>query len=319
MIVHLKKIYSKYLHRKSLKQEFEYYNALSKKYQVADNYERLEYIIKVQTHGIEKGLSFRTPKEAFGVPKILVLIDNIKQYIQYPKLNRETINESLNVISTYINKFKGNPKIADVENGMNDILQKFGKIAECQAGTITIDKKLVDEAINIDYPKFIKARHSYRYFTKDVNIEQIKEALEIARYTPTACNRQPQNVHIYKGNEMEQVLTIQHGALGFINEMSYCILITADMRAYSKVELYQAYVDGGLYAMNLLNALHSTGLGTIPLTCGHLQGSGRKQLAPFGIEEYECPILIIGIGGREERAEVNVSPRKDYNEYTKFH
>lgn len=71
--------------------------------------------------------------------------------------------------------------------------------------------------------------------------------------------------------------------------------------------------------MNLLNALHSTGLGTIPLTCGHLQGIGRKQLAPFGIEEYECPILIIGIGGREERAEVNVSPRKDYNEYTKFH
>lgn len=319
MIAYLKKIYGRYLHRKSLKEEFEYYNALSKKYQTADNYERLEYIIKVQTHGIEKGLSFRTPKEAFGVPKILVLINNIKQYIQYQKLNRETVNESLNVISTYINKFKGNSKIADIENGMNEILQNFGKIEECQAGTITIDKKLIDKAIDIDYPSFVKARHSYRYFTKDVNIEQIKEALEIARYTPTACNRQPQNVHIYKGNEMEQVLTIQHGALGFINEMSYCILITADMRAYSKVELYQAYVDGGLYAMNLLNALHSTGLGTIPLTCGHLQGTGRKQLATFGIEEYECPILIIGIGGREESAKVNVSPRKDYNEYTKFH
>ena len=88
MIVHLKKIYSKYLHRKSLKQEFEYYNALSKKYQVADNYERLEYIIKVQTHGIEKGLSFRTPKEAFGVPKILVLIDNISSYFR-TKISQE--------------------------------------------------------------------------------------------------------------------------------------------------------------------------------------------------------------------------------------
>lgn len=319
MIAYLKKIYSRYLHRKSLKQEFEYYNALSKKYQIADNYERLEYIIKVQTHGIEKGLSFRTPKEAFGIAKILILIENLKTYIEYPNLNKESVNETLNVLNTYINKFKGNPKIEQIVQEYNELLTKFGAIKQCCVGTMTINKKDVEEAIDIDYLKFIKARHSYRYFTKDASIEQIKQALEIARYTPTACNRQPQRVHIFQGKEMELVLTIQHGALGFINEMSYCILITADMHAYSKVELYQAYVDGGLYAMNLLNALHSTGLGTIPLTCGHLQGTGRKQLAPFGIKEYECPILIIGIGGREEHAEVNVSPRKDYNEYTKFH
>ena len=198
-------------------------------------------------------------------------------------------------------------------------MQKFGSITECKVGTVSIDKKAVDEAIDIDYLKFIQSRHSYRYFTKNANIEQIKQALEIARYTPTACNRQPQLVHIYQGKEMEEVLTIQHGALGFIDEMSYCILITADMRAYSKIELYQAYVDGGLYAMNLLNALHSTGLGTIPLTCGHLQGTGRKKLMEFGVKEYECPVLVIGIGGREDIAEVNVSPRKEYDEYVTFH
>ena len=31
-------------------------------------------------------------------------------------------------------------------------------------------------------------------------------------------------------------------------------------------EVHQAYVDGGLYAMNLINALHSLGIGTIPLS-----------------------------------------------------
>lgn len=319
MIATLKKIYGKYLRRKSIKEEFKYFNALSQKYQVVDNYERLEYVIKVQTHGIEKGLSFRTPKEAFGVVKIMALIDNLKKYIQYPNLNKESVNESLNVLSTYINKFNGNPKIEPVVNGYNYLLDKFGAITACSVGTMTINRKDIEDAINIDYKKFITTRHSYRYFTKEASIEQIKQALEIARYTPTACNRQPQRVHVFQGKEMEEVLTIQHGALGFIDEMSYCILITTDMRAYSNGEQYQAYVDGGLYAMNLLNALHSTGLGTIPLTCGHLQGVRKNQLFKFGIQEYECPIIVIGIGGLEEKAEVNVSPRKKYSDYTTFH
>ena len=319
MITTLKKIYGHFVHQRLFKQQLRYQNKLRKKYQGADNYNRLEYTIKVQTHGIEKGLSFRTPKEAFGVVKIMALIDNLKTYIQNPNFNKESVNETLNVLNTYINKFKGNPKIEPIVKEYNMLIAKFGAINTCCVGTMTVNRKDVEEAIDIDYLKFIKARHSYRYFTKNASIEQIKQALEIARYTPTACNRQPQNVHIYQGKEMEEVLTIQHGALGFIDEMSYCILVTSDMRAYSHHENNQAYVDGGLYAMNLLNALHSTGLGTIPLTCGHLQGINRLQLSKYGVEEYECPILVIGIGGLEETAEVNVSPRKEYTDYTTFH
>lgn len=319
MIATLKKIYGHFVHQRLFKQQFKYQNKLRKKYQVKDNYNRLEYIIKVQTHGIEKGLSFRTPKEAFGVVKIMALIENLKIYIKNPNLNKESVNETLNVLNTYINKFKGNPKIEQIVEEYNALSAKFGAFKECCVGTMTIHKKDVEEAIDIDYLKFIKARHSYRYFTKDASIEQIKQALEIARYTPTACNRQPQHVHIYQGKEMEEVLAIQHGALGFIDEMSYCILITTNMHAYSHLENNQAYVDGGLYAMNLLNALHFAGLGTIPLTCGQLQGTNREKLAQFGVKEYECPILVIGIGGLEEKAEVNVSPRKEYSDYTTFH
>ena len=319
MIATLKKIYGYYVHNKLFRRQFSYQNKLRKKYQNIEDCGRLEYVIKVRTHGIEKGLSFRKPKEAFGVSKILILIDCVKKYMQYPNFNKDSVNETLNVLNTYITKFKTNPKIEPVVKEYNTLIADFGAIKECCVGTMTINKKDVEEAIDIDYLKFIKSRHSYRYFAKDASIKQIKQALEIARYTPTACNRQPQCVHIYHGKEMEEVLTIQHGALGFIDEMSYCILVTADIRAYSYHENNQVYVDGGLYAMNLLNALHSTGLGTIPLTCGHLQGTKRTELARFGVKEYECPIIVIGIGGLEETAEVNVSPRKEYTDYTTFH
>ena len=44
---------------------------------------------------------------------------------------------------------------------------------------------------DIDYYKYIKSRHSTRnYKNKDLQIEDIKKAVNMAKYTALACNRQ---------------------------------------------------------------------------------------------------------------------------------
>lgn len=91
------------------------------------------------------------------------------------------------------------------------------------------------------------------------------------------------------------------------------------MRAYFSEEFYQCYVDGGLYAMNLINAIHSTGLGCIPLTASMFAVNQRKELSErFNIPMNEAPIITIGISNREDSAQVNASYRKSYKEYTIF-
>ena len=64
------------------------------------------------------------------------------------------------------------------------------------------------------------------------------------------------------------------------------------------------------YAMNLINALHSLGVGTIPLSCGFYH-SHLAQLSCFDIPEYEVPIVIVGVGNMPNNITVAVSERKD--------
>ena len=83
-------------------------------------------------------------------------------------------------------------------------------------------------------------------------------------------------------------------------------------------EVHQAYVDGGLYAMNLINALHSLGIGTIPLSVAF--GYDKlDNLSQFDIPRNEIPIVIIGAGYILDNFNVAVSSRKSINRTNKYH
>ena len=103
-----------------------------------------------------------------------------------------------------------------------------------------------------------------------------------------------------------------------LSQIRTSILVTANLKAFLYYEIHQAYIDGGLYAMNLINALHSLGLGTIPLSCGFTHDK-LKGLADFDIPKNEVPIVIIGVGNLLENFNVAISKRKNINLTNKFH
>lgn len=110
----------------------------------------------------------------------------------------------------------------------------------------------------------------------------------------------------------------QGGCHGFEKELRYSILVTANLKAFLSYEVHQAYVDGGLYAMNLINALHSLGLGCIPLSCG-FEYEKLQGLEKFSIPENEVPIVILAFGHLQDKFRVAVSTRKDINLTNTFH
>jgi nitroreductase len=78
------------------------------------------------------------------------------------------------------------------------------------------------------------------------------------------------------------------------------------------------YVDGGLYAMNLMYALHSLGIGTIPLTCALMARNFNALYRDFDIKDNEVPVLLIGVGNLKDKFEVAVSNRYSYKNYAYF-
>lgn len=286
-----------------------------------DDIEKMQYTLLRENHTIEKGLSMRNPKKGFGQEKVKRLLEKLNIYVdKYSKLDIEFLAYPLATVKHYIDYTKSTGiKIDSIENEFNNLLKKTKLAIPNYAGVVPVSKDQILNECNKSFESLLFSRHSIRYFSnKPVQNEIIEKALTLAQRTPSACNRQGWKTHIFQGEESVELIKWQGGCRGFENEIKSSILVTANLKAFLYYEIHQAYIDGGLYAMNLINALHSLGLGTIPLSCGFTHYK-LKQLIHFNIPENEVPILIIGIGNLLDNFNVAVSVRKKISETNTFH
>lgn len=255
--------------------------------------EKMEYSIARQAHTLEKGMSLRFTRPGFGAAKAAHLREDMEHY------------RSRYGSTPFLEKISGTLKC----------YEKF--IADGDAYASGCVKVLKAEQVSSeaagDFRSLLQSRHSVRYFSGSASHGQIEEALKMAALTPSACNRQAWHTRIFEGAKAERLVRWQDGARGFESEIPTAILVSADLRGFLSYEVHQAWVDGGMYACNLLNALHSLGLGTIPLSCA-FSSRKLKGLKDFGLPDNEIPILIIGVGTLEEEFKVALSERKDIEE-----
>lgn len=286
-----------------------------------DDLEKMQYTLLRENHTIEKGLSMRSPKKGFGQEKVKRLLERLNSYFnKYGQLDIEFLAYPLATIQHYIDYTKSKGiKIDEIEYEFNKLLKKSKLVIPNYAGVVQVSKDQVLNECNKSFESLLFSRHSIRYFSNvPVQNEIIEKALNLAQRTPSACNRQGWKTHIFQGEKSIELIKWQGGSRGFENEIKYSILVTANLKAFLYYEIHQAYIDGGLYAMNLINALHSLGLGTIPLSCGFTHHK-LKQLSNFNIPENEVPIVIIGIGNLLDNFNVAVSSRKKISETNNFH
>lgn len=236
-----------------------------------DDIEKMQYILLRENHTIEKGLSMRKPKKGFGQEKVKKLLERLNLYYsKYGEVDIKFLAYPLGTIKHYIEYMKSTGiEIDSIENEYNNLLSLTKLDVPNSAGVTQISKKQILNECNRDFKSLLFSRHSIRYFSNTpVEKEIIEKALILAQRTPSACNRQGWRTHVFLGDTSVDLMKWQGGVRGFENEIRCSVLVTANLKAFLYYEIHQAYIDGGLYAMNLINALHSLGLGTIPLSCG---------------------------------------------------
>lgn len=293
------------------------YIANSDRYKVP---EKLHSNLAIRVHAIEKGMSIGGVKVGFGKPKAIAILEDL-QILKDIGGEASFVKEACSVIGQYIefNKNLG-ADMSAVENPYNAFMER-NSVEKASFGGIYQKnyKEDVEAILDAPFKEFSQTRFSVRDFGKTpVDVEKIKAALKLCERTPSACNRQPWRVYVYKGDKKTRMFELQGGCNGFYDDMQFAILICGDQRYYNINELHQAYVDGGLYAMNLMYALHFEGVATIPLTMGHKVKQSSLIKKTMGIPEYEMPVVLIGVGSYKDDYKVAVSTRIGFNEYVKF-
>jgi nitroreductase len=277
--------------------------------------------ILIQSHIIEKGLSLAEVKPWFGQPKIAALISNVKDYYKNygDKKLLYWVVSMLQVYMDFNAHYDGAPTtIIEQFDDLSRLLGDF-KDESLKGGFVEVTNQN-DFVSTIDFEKFARSRHSVRSFTgESIDIQLLHKALKIAETTPSACNRQPwYNYVVTNKKEIVDLLTIQRGSRQFKETVSALVVTCSSAHFFGNDEYNQMYFNTGLYAMNLLYALHSEGLGTIPLNMGIGDEDLSKIRVICRIPDSQMPISLIAVGILPERYKYAKSARFSYKDYTKF-
>ena len=246
-------------------------------------------------HTIEKGLAYENYRAGFGQNNIDSLITSLEQYASKGfDISAFFYETALSCLKEYIRKNKEH-NYEDIQ--LEQRIEKLpGKCNEC-GGTTVVSAPKQPEIMS--YEQLVSSRHSIRHFSDaPVATELLKETIKLAQFTPSACNRQGWKTRIIADQEkMKTILANQNGNRGFGQEFDKLLVVTADLRAQQRNrELFQAFIDGGMYAECLLNCLYSKGIGSVPLSASLTPEQDKNVRTVIGMDDAEVFIIFIGIG-----------------------
>lgn len=282
---------------------------------------KMQYTILRENHVIEKGMSMKNVKQGFGVEKVYCLIKRLEKYYEkYHNFDNDFLQYPISTIDNYID-YTNKTSLVDIskiEKRISKLKSLISPFPIIQSGFTVVTKDEIENAAKKDFKSLLYSRHSIRYFASQPSVEELEEALTLASRTPSACNRQSWRTYIYNKEKCQEIIRWQGGARGFENDIPCCIIVTSNLNAFLEYEIFQAYIDGGMYAQNLINSLHYLGIGSIPLSLG-FHYNKLNQLSQWGIPKNEVPIMVIGCGKLLPQFKVAVSTRIDIAKTNTFY
>lgn len=166
---------------------------------------------------------------------------------------------------------------------------------------------------NMDIAEFFYSRHSVRDFSETpVDDGVLRKAVELARLSPSVCNRQPWLVRLYRDKEAREILRYQNGNQGFRDSVPAVALVTVELGHFvGSHERNQAWIEGGIFSTSLMWALHGLGLSTCMLNLSLKTRETNRLRAAANIPASEVPIMMLAIGYPRRGHRVARSPRRD--------
>ncbi|MDD2493995.1 MAG: nitroreductase family protein [Tissierellia bacterium] len=287
-----------------------------------DTYGKIESEITLRYHSIEKGFLHNPIRPRFAKKRVEDLIALIKQVEIDKNFNRIQIQSALlNLCNYYEYHLKGNIDISDYF--LRDDYDLFKRLLTFENKPIKYHSKDSFFKNNkSDFKNFSISRASVRSFTGEkTKIEIIKKVVDLANHAPSVCNRQSINVHLVENKLLiDKILEIQGGLKGYSDDLSQLIVVTSDRNYfYSVGERHQLYIDGGIYIMNFLYALHFYGVGACPAHWGMPYQADEKVLKLLNLKEGEQIISLVAIGVTTENFSTTLSLRKASDENLFIH
>lgn len=255
-------------------------------------------------HRIEKGLALPEPRPGFAHQVVEGLM---RELPAYEAAGRDHVSEGARASVRDWVAFHDRLG-AEIPAGVRAFVQGADNL---EGGSKRLSRAEILAASAIDFERFARMRYSIRQFTgAPVPAAAVIRAVEIALKTPRVCNRESRRVRVaYDPGARARMLSFQNGNRGFGHLAGAVLMITSDLSAFTDFgERNQAWIDGGMFAMSLANALHAQGLGCCMLNSATIGWRDAQLRRALGVPDNEVVITFMAVGQMPESVEVAVSP-----------
>ncbi|MBR3246070.1 MAG: nitroreductase family protein, partial [Parasporobacterium sp.] len=178
--------------------------------------EQFEASVTRLYHTIEKGLSYEDYRAGFGKDNVDMLILSLEQYATNGfDISAFFYETALSCLKEYVRK---NREHGHEDKELEQRIAKLSGNANEFGGTVIVSAPAKTEVLS--YEQLTIHRHSIRNFSDiPVDLGLLKDAIKLAQFTPSACNRQGWKTRIIadKG-KIKTILANQNGNRGFGHE-----------------------------------------------------------------------------------------------------
>lgn len=282
----------------------------------ADNsYWKLSSELTFQYHKIEKGLCIAGPKRFFGRDPVKATCQLVERWHQAGlPVGDPVFAGAVEALRAYRRRLAETPPPAEEAPAIYRMLDRCMALApEAPHLSTPLPYRHSEEGAARMFDQLCLDRRSVRAYRPDeVPMQLLNEAIEVAQFSPSACNRQPWHVHIYRDvPKIKAMLELQNGNTGFGHMLSTLCVITADGNAFFDAsERNEPFIDAGLFAMSLVLSLQARGLASCCLNWCVTPDKDAEAHRRGDIPADQRIIMYLAVGYAADEALVPRSPRR---------
>ncbi|WP_419224975.1 nitroreductase family protein [Acinetobacter sp. A2] len=279
-------------------------------------------LLRRNVHRLEKGLLMRPRRLPFGLDYIAETVDAYQKAVSAQTELRELI-WAKHVLQEYM-----------AINPSHPVIDPLRPIVELSSSEIiendSLSKKnipyvrLKSDQPEIDYDEMLKLakyRRSVRWFLEDkVDRKIIERAINVAAYSPTACNRQPYEFRVFDDPAIvSEVIKLPMGTGGFGHQVPCVAVVVGKLRNYfNERDRHLIYIDGSLAIMSFIYGLEVQGLGSCCINWPEVPNLEKKMARLLNLDPDERPIMLVAFGYPHPEGMVANSTKKSQQQLIKY-
>ncbi len=277
-------------------------------------------LLRRSIHRLEKGLLMKNLRSVFALDYINDAVNSFVDLSSSPP--GAQLSWAYDVLSVYFDKTSSDDSRYQRAKRKFEAYRagNFGGIPEKVPFDLESREAYMTDKGSTFYHMMVK-RKSVRWFLdRPVPREKLLESIEVARYAPSSCNRQPYRyVAITEPSRASEIASISGGTGGWSDNIP-CLLVLVGSHAYVSGfhDRHTVYVDATLSIMPLVLALGERGLSSCIINWVNIKARDiaiRKELC-LGADEVV--VTSIAVGFADEKQKVAYSERKSVEELVEF-